>query len=80
MSQWTKDQILAAAEAYEAERDKWAVRTNKAEKFPFQVIRIDDVPVVHLGARTHDVAIYEMEIKRGIAGMKAALAALEGKP
>jgi hypothetical protein len=70
--------ILAMAEAYEAERILWGVRTNKWVGV-YEVIRCpsDGDPEVRASASTNEGAMDSMDIRRKHAAMRAALAALD---
>lgn len=73
----TDDQILDAAEIYEAERSLWMVRNNKSvTPVRYEIIRRpdDSDPVVMASTTGKETAIYEMEGMRMMAAMKAALA------
>lgn len=73
----TDDQILDAAEIYEAERSLWMVRRNKSvAPVRYEIIRRPENsdPIVMASTTGNDTAIYEMEEMRMIAAMKAALA------
>jgi hypothetical protein len=76
MTEPTFDQLLDAADAYEAEKARWLIRTNKmAMDFPIEVCRRDDdgEPVVVIGTRHPATADNERAEQSMAAAMRAAL-------
>lgn len=73
------------AEAYEAERERWVGRTNKAEAKPYEICRFDDSGFAGSFSEIHSFATYEesaaaLDQLRNAASARAAVEAMREPP